>query len=51
MYTQGLHQENETPEQLRQLRFIWHFRGEEAKGLVLKGEQKQLQEDGRANVG
>lgn len=50
MYIQGLHQENETPEQLRQLRFIWHFRGEEAKGLVLKRGAKKLQEDGRANV-
>ena len=51
MYIQGLHQENETPEQLRQLRFIWHFRGEEAKDLVLTRGAKKLQEDGRANVG
>lgn len=51
MYIQGLHQENETPEQLRQLRFIWHFGGEEAKGLVVKRGAKKLQEDGRANVG
>ena len=42
MYIQGLHQENETPEQLRQLRFIWHFRGEEAKGLVLKRGAKKI---------